>query len=146
LNSYTQKVDLILNFLISPNSGLFTSVIIGQRYYYNPLRRIITDSNIKQPAILQTLHRALAMLDMRLNAQNLILPPTTEVTLEVDIDQHPPVVRYYFVDHAQKTEFWLEKTSTNDLRCPPVTSYTHLSKDLLLMMMESFADDQSLIC
>jgi hypothetical protein len=85
------------------------------------------------------------MLDMRLNSQNLILPQTTEVTLEVDIDQHPPVVRYYFVDHAQKTEFWLEKTSTNELKCPPVTSYTHLSKESTLMEGKVGTDDQLLI-
>ena len=78
--------------------------------------------------MLQVLYRALSILDLRLNSQNLILPQTTEVTFEVDIEQQPPMVRYYYVDHAQKTEFWLEKSSTEALKCPPVTSYTHLSK------------------
>ena len=99
------------------------------KYYYHPIRRIITDSNIKEAPVLQVLLRALAILDLRLNVdgRTLILPQTTEVTLEVDIEQSPPVVRYYFVDHAQKSEFWLERTTTEDLKCPPVTSYTHLS-------------------
>jgi len=110
----------------------------GIKYYYHPVRRIITDSNIKNEHILQVVYRALTLLDMRLNAQGLILPPTTEVTLEVDLnlgstdeagnttENGPPIVKYYFVDHAQKTEFWLEKTTTAMLKCPPVTSYTHL--------------------
>jgi hypothetical protein len=98
----------------------------GQKYYYFPLRRVITDSNIKEPQIFNLLRQALARLDSRLNQQNLILPDTTEVTFEVDSEARPPTVKYYFVDHVQKTEFWLEQLSTDKLNIPPVTSVTHL--------------------
>jgi len=63
---------------------------------------------------------------MRLNIQNLILPKSSELTLNVDIGQIPPVVGYYYADHAQKSEFWLEEVSTKSLNCPPVADYSHL--------------------
>lgn len=44
----------------------------------------------------------------------------------MDIEQDPPVVKYYYVDHTQKTEFWLEETSTDSLDCPPVMDHEHL--------------------
>lgn len=100
----------------------------GQKYYYQPTRRVITDSNIKQPQVLDMIVRAQAILDMRLNSQNLVLPSTTEAVFEVDADAQPPAVNYYFVDHAQKTLFWLEKTNSEQLRCPPVSGHSHLSE------------------
>jgi hypothetical protein len=117
----------------------------GLKYYHNPTRRILTDSNIKSERVLQVVHRAVTILDIRLNARGLVLPDTTELTLEVDLGprcgdndsyggesekegrREHPIVKYYFIDHAQKTEFWLESTTTATLGCPPVTSYTHLS-------------------
>lgn len=82
--------------------------------------------------------QALLILDKRLNAQGLHLPQTTEITFEVDLEQHPPVVSYYCVDHAQKTQFWLEKTDTESLNCHPVTSDTQLSELILFADVLSF--------
>lgn len=67
------------------------------------------------------------MLDTRLSSLNMHLPDSAELTLDVDIGQKPSVVRYYYMDHAQKNEFWGEKMSTETLTCPPVIDYNHLS-------------------
>jgi len=98
----------------------------GPKYFHHTTRRVTTNSNIRNPQKLEVLYCALQLLDTRLNNQNLILPITTEVTLEVDIKRNPPVVKYYYVDHIQKSEFWLEETCTESLKCPPVRSYTQL--------------------
>jgi len=98
----------------------------GYKYFYHTTHRIITESNISNPQILSILHRAIQLLNARLGTQNLILPATSEVFLALDIDQSPPIVKYYYVDHAEKSEFWLEETSTESLGCPPVVNYNHL--------------------
>jgi hypothetical protein len=100
----------------------------GQVYYYQPIRHIITDSNIEDKAVLKALDQALVILDKRVKEYNLILPQSTEIIFKVDIDQHPPLVQYYCVDHTRRIEFWLEEVTTERLGCPPVTSHSHLSK------------------
>jgi hypothetical protein len=77
-------------------------------YYYQRSRRIITESNIKDPPILQVLYQAMEILDNRLHELDIILSPSMEVALRIDLEQSPPLVQYYYVDHAQKTVLSLE--------------------------------------
>ena len=82
----------------------------GQTYYYHPGWRIVTESDIESPIVLDILRSALAILEGRLIERNITLPQSSEGSFEIDVSQHPPLVKYYFVDHSTRTEFWLEPT------------------------------------
>ena len=101
--------------------------ILGQKYFYHPIRRIVTDSNIRIPGIFRLVAQAASLLDGLALQQQIVFSRTMELTLEVDESQDPPVCRYYYVDHTHKSEFWLEPTTTSDLGLAPVTSMSQLS-------------------
>jgi hypothetical protein len=70
---------------------------------------------------------AAGIIDAKAMSHGITLPTTTELVLELDDYENPPVCRYYFIDHSHKTEFWLEVSGTDILGVPPVTSYSQLS-------------------
>ena len=82
-----------------------------QTYFYHPIWRIITRSNIKRPDVLEILFRALAILEARLNSANTSLPRMSEGSFAIDTNQDPPVVRYHYIDHTTRSIFWIEPTN-----------------------------------
>src|ERR1700748_1615253 len=117
-------------------------MLSGAKYFYNHELRVITDANIRIHGTFQLVLRAAGILESRLNAQNLLLPASTELMLEIDANQQPPVARYYYVDHSHKSEFWLESTTTSGLNLPPVTSNTHLSTLLAIIHRSSLGSNK----
>lgn len=116
-----------LDGTFSPNILQISFIsLLGQVYYFHPTRRIVTESDIKEPAVHDAFIRSLIILDERLTSRNLLLPHSTELFLDVDITREPICVKYLFVDHAHQNVFWLENTTTESLNCPTVVSYSHL--------------------
>lgn len=65
-----------------------------------------------------------------LSHNGLLLQSSAELLLQPD--ENNESCGYYFVDHARAIVFWLESTTTVAQDLPPVTSITHLSKQLFL--------------
>lgn len=58
--------------------------------------------------------------------KHIVLSDNVELFLQIEDDD----CAYYFVDHATRTEFWLEELNTDDLNIPAVVSPSHLRQDM----------------
>jgi len=99
----------------------------GKSYFYHPRFRIVTDAWVFTPSILNRIVFYATQLFQILQNQNIILPPTSELCLELDpVDSEEPGCSYYLVDHSNRTEFWVTEATTDILDIAPVISSPHL--------------------
>lgn len=57
--------------------------------------------------------------------KHIVLSDNVELFLQIDDYD----CAYYFIDHATKTEFWLEELNSDDLNISEVVSPSHLRQD-----------------
>ncbi|RDX39810.1 hypothetical protein OH76DRAFT_1413341, partial [Lentinus brumalis] len=83
----------------------------GRLYFHNPLKRIYTDIDVRDPKLLDLLGRFSAQIDEMVHEQGLELPPDHDLVLWLEwrrISQSGYNWIYYFVDHSKQTLFWIE--------------------------------------
>ena len=106
----------------------------GQRYFYSDFTpRVVTDADVVEPSVQETIRRATVLACKMLEAQNITLTEFTELFLQPagDDDAEDVLCYYYFVDHAVHAIWWLEEINTEDLLPAGVVSVSHLGTFIL---------------
>ncbi|RPD75534.1 hypothetical protein L226DRAFT_545397 [Lentinus tigrinus ALCF2SS1-7] len=83
----------------------------GRLYFHNPLKRIYTDTDVRDPKLLSILERFSAQIDEMVYERGLVLPPDHDLVLFLEwreISQNGYNWIYYFVDHSSRTLFWVD--------------------------------------
>ncbi|EGN92905.1 hypothetical protein SERLA73DRAFT_156742 [Serpula lacrymans var. lacrymans S7.3] len=100
----------------------------GQRYYYcDGLKlRVVTEENMDDPHVATAVSFCVKWIEDTLWQRNIELPDSAELFLQLE-DTQENSCSYYFVDHASRTEFWIDKMDTESLDMDPVVSASHLN-------------------
>jgi hypothetical protein len=99
----------------------------GKRYAYNTAEdgiSVVTEAPVTDPAVAEQLETSVAMLRALAVKENVHLPATTD--LFVEIDQDTETCSYWFADHAHRTVFWLHPVDTDAVGLPDSYSQRHL--------------------
>lgn len=109
-----------------------TYTLKGFYYFYNTTKRVITRANIFQLRILERIQGSIAQIEARMERRigaAIMIRTSSDLYLEIICDREElAVIGYYFVNHANQTQFWLESTTTNTVGLTPVLSVEQLSK------------------
>ena len=103
----------------------------GKRYAYKHTRdgiSVVTEAHVTDPGVAEQLEGCLAMIRVLAAEDNIHLSKTTDLFLEIEIDQNSRNCRYWFADHALRTVFWLRPVDTNTVGLPVSYSKRHLRK------------------
>ena len=103
----------------------------GKRYAYNTTEdgiSIVTEAHVTDPTVTEQLETCLAQLSVLAAEENVHLPATTDVFLE--IDQETETCSYWFADHAERTVFWAHPVETDAAGLPDSHSKRHLRESL----------------
>jgi hypothetical protein len=99
----------------------------GKRYAYNTAEdgiSVVTEAHVSDPGVAAQLEKCLAMLRDIAARENVQLPATTDLFLEIDHDTE--TCSYWFADHAHRTVFWLHPVDTEMVGLPDCHSLKHL--------------------
>ncbi|KAJ7485939.1 hypothetical protein FB451DRAFT_1231486 [Mycena latifolia] len=110
----------------------------GQLYFYRegPLR-VVTEAYLYQPETLDSVCLWIERIQDILSSTKTIVSGDIELFIKLEGDD----CAYYFVDHATRTQFWLESCSTEKLGLPPVISLSQLKivlEELYWLHVEHF--------
>ncbi|KAI0280235.1 hypothetical protein BGY98DRAFT_914957 [Russula aff. rugulosa BPL654] len=103
----------------------------GKRYAYNTAEdgiSVVTEAHVSDPGVAAQLEKCLAMLRDIAARENVQLPATTDLFLEIDHDTE--TCSYWFADHAHRTVFWLHPVDTEMVGLPDCHSLKHLQYSL----------------
>jgi len=106
----------------------------GKRYAYNTAEdgiSIVTEAHVTHPSVGQQLQTCLAMLRALAAEENVHLPATTDLFLEIDPDTE--TCSYWFADHAHRTVFWLHPVDTDASGLPDSHSQSHLRESCAVL-------------
>ncbi|KAG8926426.1 hypothetical protein FRC02_008892 [Tulasnella sp. 418] len=103
----------------------------GATYFYNPISRVVTPSNVVKQDILAFIQRSYDTLMELVKAKGRELPVTSETYLEAQCETELCECRYYFVSHSARVPFWAEDVSTEALGLEAVANPEHLKSMLL---------------
>ncbi|KAN0116201.1 hypothetical protein V8E52_006258 [Russula decolorans] len=98
----------------------------GKRYAYNTAEdgvSVVTEAHVTDSNVAEQLEACLAMLRVLAAEENVHLPATTDLFLE--IDQDTETCSYWFADHAQRTVFWLHPMDSDTAGLPDSYSMRH---------------------
>ena len=87
---------------------------------------MVTEADLYSQAVQERVSYWLDEIDKRIAARDIHLPETVELTLILNDD--PELCDYYLIDHVSRVEFWLDPSSTEELKLTRAVSETHLSK------------------
>ncbi|KAG2047819.1 hypothetical protein BDR06DRAFT_1013553 [Suillus hirtellus] len=89
----------------------------GTLYFYHPVKRVFTDTNVQVQAFLNELNDCADDLLALAGSSGVDLTSSIELTLQLgmDPDTKERVCSYYFADRAERTLFWLHELGTEDL-------------------------------
>ncbi|KAG2124035.1 hypothetical protein DEU56DRAFT_828313, partial [Suillus clintonianus] len=89
----------------------------GTLYFYHPVKRVFTDTNVQVQAFLDDLNDCADDLLALARSCGIVLTNDIELTLQLgmDPDTGERVCSYYFADRAERTLFWLDELGTEDL-------------------------------
>ncbi|KAJ3766076.1 hypothetical protein FB446DRAFT_417049 [Lentinula raphanica] len=97
----------------------------GQLYFHrNSTLRVTTDAYLYNPEVLDLVILWVKTIEARIEANNLPLSPSIELFLLIENTG----CAYYFIDHASRSQFWLEAIPSEELNIPDVDSPSHLSE------------------
>jgi hypothetical protein len=99
----------------------------GKRYAYNTAQdgiSIVTEAHVTDPGVAEQLEGGLAMLRALATEENVHIPASADLFLE--IDQDTEACSYWFADHANRTVFWLHPVDTDTIGLPDTHSKRHL--------------------
>jgi len=95
----------------------------GQLYFFrHAALRIVTEAYIYHPDIMAKVGDWSKIIEDLIAQKHIVLSDNVELFLQIEDND----CAYYFVDHATRTEFWLEELNTDDLNIPAVVSPSHL--------------------
>jgi hypothetical protein len=103
----------------------------GRRYAYNTMEdgiSVVTEAHVSDPSVAAQLEKCLAMLRDIAARENVQLPATTDLFLEIVEDME--TCNYWFADHANRTVFWLHQVDTDMVGLPDSHSLNHLRYSL----------------
>ncbi|KAJ3758809.1 hypothetical protein EV360DRAFT_82715 [Lentinula raphanica] len=96
----------------------------GQLYFHrNSTLRVTTDAYLYNPEVLDLVILWVKTIEAKIEANNLPLSPSIELFLLIENTG----CAYYFIDHASRSQFWLEAIPSEELNIPDVDSPSHLS-------------------
>lgn len=96
----------------------------GQLYFYHSQLRFVTETNIYDAEKLKRLSHWMAAAGKLADAQDFMITNSIEVMLQ--LDDNDDSCGYYVVDHDNRTVFWLQDVSSEDLDIPASVSMTQL--------------------
>ena len=85
---------------------------------------VVTEAYVTDPRIAEQLEGCIAMIRAVAVREDVQLPATTDLFLEIDEDMGN--CSYWFADHAHRTIFWVHSADTNTLGLPDSYSGRHL--------------------
>ncbi|EIW78387.1 hypothetical protein CONPUDRAFT_167409 [Coniophora puteana RWD-64-598 SS2] len=99
----------------------------GKRYHAMNWRdfRVVTEDNIHDSEVSLRLTTAIQWIDEVAIQSTSFNPGFVELFIELCDSDKELVCRYYFVDHAAKTQFWLDSVSTEELGLDAAVSSSH---------------------
>ncbi|KAJ3555241.1 hypothetical protein NM688_g2688 [Phlebia brevispora] len=101
----------------------------GSTYFVrDSVPKVITSADMEDSTIQENIGTCIGAVHKMLSEQNLKLSDSTELYLE--LDEEAESGRYYLVDHATRTLFWLESVETDELGIPKTVSGDHLRSAL----------------
>ncbi|KAF9448056.1 hypothetical protein P691DRAFT_705693 [Macrolepiota fuliginosa MF-IS2] len=80
----------------------------GAVYFWDSDRRIVTDADILNPEIYETIENRLAQIQGYIREYHIDYPCKETVHLYLEHYPKIPAFGYYFVDHVNRTLFWLD--------------------------------------
>ena len=119
-----------------PYIGDWTVVIHpeGNPYYTKHAGyTIITGSPVTDPAVRAAADNWTRFLQQYAIDRSVAMPPQAETELYIDIDDDLESCRYYFIDHSDRTVFWLDQQDSDDLGLPMTSSENHLGRSILVV-------------
>ncbi len=99
----------------------------GKRYAYNTTEdgiSVVTEAHVTDSGVVEQLESSLATIRALAAKENVHLPATTDLFLEIDEDTE--TCSYWFADHAHRTVFWLHPVETDVVGLPDSHSKRHL--------------------
>ena len=98
----------------------------GKIYFYRSVGlRVVTEAYLFHPEIMDKISSWVRCVEDAFHMKSISPSVTTELFLEPREDLES--CGYYMVDHATRTEFWLNQVSTELLEIGQVVSMSHLS-------------------
>ena len=97
----------------------------GMPYFYHPDLHVVTDSFIRDGPTLAALMAHYEDITDLLKQREMALADFSDLFMQLD-DQN--VCSYYIVDHFQRSLFWLEDVTSEDLCLPYAVSAAQLSQ------------------
>ncbi|KAF8524384.1 hypothetical protein BU17DRAFT_43164 [Hysterangium stoloniferum] len=97
----------------------------GSPYWHDPLRRLTTDANLRDPHILSKIEECISR-DL-LETESIRLSSNFETVLELDSDE---TWAYYLIDHTKQVVCYHDSACTEDLGFPEFCSIDHLNLEL----------------
>lgn len=85
---------------------------------------VVTEAYVTDPRVAEQLEGCIAMIRTVAAKEDVHLPATTDLFLEIDEDMGN--CSYWFADHAHRTIFWVHSADTNTLGLPDSYSGRHL--------------------
>ncbi|KAE9407931.1 hypothetical protein BT96DRAFT_954259 [Gymnopus androsaceus JB14] len=96
----------------------------GQLYFHrNAMLQITTDAYLYSPEILDKVLYWAKTIEALLEEKNIPLSNTIELFILIEDDD----CAYYFIDHASRSQFWLEPLRSDEMGIPDVDSHSHLN-------------------
>jgi hypothetical protein len=131
LNVEPEYVDQRTNFLIPnphrpeylPSNWSAHVHPEGKLYFaFTGTLRVVTEDYMYQSAVLERVCAWILYIEARLSEKKVQISSEIELFVKTDASN----CDYYFVDHAKRSQVWLDICSTQDLGLPPVVSPSHL--------------------
>jgi len=94
-------------------------------YFYNKRARVVTEVNISSSKAHSLVMAWIRAIQGVARDQGLVLSENVELFLQPE-ESDEDACGYYFVDHASRTEFWLESLSSEDIGIPASASQAQL--------------------
>ncbi|KAF8507286.1 hypothetical protein BU17DRAFT_100680 [Hysterangium stoloniferum] len=100
----------------------------GLRYYYHPVRHVVTDANLTDDETLAKITFWTEEFHRVKKECGVALPSSFELLLELDLGDEEG--KYYIVDHERQRIFYFDAANTEDVGLPDVYSEDHLKLQL----------------
>ena len=99
----------------------------GKSYFtLADLPRTVTDVYMANQPVRSRIIRFTAAVCKELQARNIAFPESSELFLSPS-DDDENACKYYFVDHADRVEFWVDEVNSETLRLRTSASEDHMS-------------------
>ena len=108
---------------MSPYARSWRIWTTGLPYFYDPVRRVITEANLRVLSVLTVLNTMIGYL--LANFVEIIGEDWSRKDLEVylKVDEIKRIIQYYFIDHRKRSILWLQDIATDAIDIPRTVSY-----------------------